>query len=268
MGIIFDSKLKFISHMKSLKTRCLKALNIIKFVSSTKWGGDQKILLNLYRALVRSKLDYGSIIYGSALKSYLKILDTVHHQGLRLALGAFRTSPIPSLYVEADEPSLSERQVKLSLQYITKIKSNPTNPAYECVFEPMFTTLFEHKTTAKSPLDFRMKDHILSADIPMEDIQPTKSLSVPPWQLVKPIVNMDLTKLPKSSTNSLFFQQHFSKLKTNYTNYFSIYTDGSKDGTSVTSAAIINKHNITQTSRWNVCILSRSKGDGIGLATC
>ena len=173
MGIIFDSKLNFISHIKSLKTRCLKALNI-KCVSSTKWGGDQKTLLNLYRALVRSKLNYGSIIYGSARKTYLKILDTVHHQGLRLALGAFCTSPIPSLYVEADEPSLSERRVKLSLQYITKLKSNPTNPAYECVFEPMYTTLFEHKTTAISPLGFCMKDHILSADIPMEDIQPTK----------------------------------------------------------------------------------------------
>ena len=160
-------------------------------------------------------MDYGSIIYGSARKTYLKILDTVHHQGLRLALGAFRTSPIPSLYVEADEPSLSERRVKLSLQYITKLKSNPTNPAYECVFEPMYTTLFERKTTAISPLGIRMKDHVLSADIPMEDIQPTKSLSVPPWQLV----NMDFTKLSKSSTNSLVFQQHFSELKTNYTNY-------------------------------------------------
>ena len=52
---------------------------------------------------------------------------------------------------------------------------------------------------------------------------------------------MDLTKLPKSSTNSLVFQQHFSELKTN-----TIYTDGSKDGTSVTSAAIINKHTISR----------------------
>ena len=131
--IILDSKLNFLSHIKSLNTKCLKALYIIKCVSGTKWGGDQKTLLNLYRALVRSKLYYGSIIYASARKSYLKILDTVHHQGLRLALGAFRTSPIPSLYVEADEPSLSERRVNLSLQYITKLKSNPTNPAYECV---------------------------------------------------------------------------------------------------------------------------------------
>ncbi|GFQ98277.1 uncharacterized protein TNCT_261311 [Trichonephila clavata] len=47
----------------------------------------------LYRALIRSKLDYGSVIYSSACKSLLKILDPVHHQGLRLCLGAFRTSP-------------------------------------------------------------------------------------------------------------------------------------------------------------------------------
>ena len=128
LGIIFDSKLNFLSHIKSLKTKCLKALNSIIYVSSTKWGGNQKTLLNVYRALVRSKLDYGSIIYGSARKRYLKILYTVHHQGLRLAQGAYRTSPIPS-YVEPDEPFLSERRVKLSLQYITKLKSNPTNPA-------------------------------------------------------------------------------------------------------------------------------------------
>ena len=115
--------------------------------------------------------------------------------------------------MEADEPSLSERRVKLSLQYITKLKSSPTNPSYEYVFEPMYTTLFERKTTAISPLGIRMKDHVLSVDIPMEDIQPTKFLSVPHWQLVKPIVNMDLTKLPKSSTNSLVFQLHFSELK-------------------------------------------------------
>ncbi len=53
LGILFDSKLNFLSHLKNLKTKCLKALNIIKCVSGTKWGGDQKTLLNLYRALVR-----------------------------------------------------------------------------------------------------------------------------------------------------------------------------------------------------------------------
>ena len=88
----------------------------LKVLSHTNWGADRTVLLQLYRSLIRSKLDYGSIEYGSARKSYLMMLDTVHHQGLRLALGAFRTSPVESLYVEAEEPSLYLRREKLALQ--------------------------------------------------------------------------------------------------------------------------------------------------------
>ena len=99
LGLIFDNKLNFIPHIKYLKAKCKKALNILKVVSHYDWGADCKVLLRLYRALVRSKLDYGSIVYGSSRASYIKCLDPIHNQGLRLCLGAFRTSPMESLYV-------------------------------------------------------------------------------------------------------------------------------------------------------------------------
>ena len=109
----------------------------------TVWGADRIVLLRLYRSLVRSKLDYGCIVYGSARRSILKQLDPIHHQGLRNALGAFRTSPAQSLYIEAHEPSLTTRRLKLPLNYVLKLKSLPENPAYSCVFEPENTKLFE-----------------------------------------------------------------------------------------------------------------------------
>ncbi|GFU12082.1 RNase H domain-containing protein [Trichonephila clavipes] len=62
------------------------------------------------QALIRSKLDYGSLVYSSACKSLLKIFDPVHHQALRLCLRAFRTSPVESLYAEAYEPPLDLRR--------------------------------------------------------------------------------------------------------------------------------------------------------------
>ena len=62
----------------------MKALDIIKVVANQEWGADKTVLQNLYRSLIRSKLDYGCIVYGSARPSYLKMLNTVHHQGLRL----------------------------------------------------------------------------------------------------------------------------------------------------------------------------------------
>jgi len=45
----------------------------------------------MYRSLIRSKLDYGSIVYSSVRGSYLRMLDPIHNQALRLCLGAFRT---------------------------------------------------------------------------------------------------------------------------------------------------------------------------------
>ena len=107
----------------------------------TDWEADRIVLLRLYRSLVRSKLDYGCIVYGSARRSILKQLDPIHHQGLRIALCAFRTSPAQSLYIEAHEPSLTTRRLKWSLNYVLKLKScqktqplvvflNPKTPNY------------------------------------------------------------------------------------------------------------------------------------------
>ena len=103
----------------------MKALDIIKVVANQEWGADKAVLLNLYRSLIRSKLDYGCIVYGSARPSYLKMLNTVHHQGLRLVLGAFRTSPVESLYVEAGGITFGTKKNKAlsSVYYQIEINS-------------------------------------------------------------------------------------------------------------------------------------------------
>ena len=64
------------------------------------------IYQNLYRSLIRSKLDYGCIVYGSARGFYLRMLDPIQNHALRLCLGAYRTSSASSLCVEANEPPL------------------------------------------------------------------------------------------------------------------------------------------------------------------
>ena len=84
LGVIFDTKLTFLPHINALKKKCKKALNLLKVVAHSELGADRKVLLRLYCSLVRSKLDYGSIVYGSARKSYLKVLDSIHNEGLRL----------------------------------------------------------------------------------------------------------------------------------------------------------------------------------------
>ena len=119
-----------------IKKKYQSSLNLLKVLSHTDWGSDTKTLLKLYRALVRSKLDYGSVVFRNAAAEDLKPLDVVHNQGIRLALGAFKSSPVESLYVEADEMPLNERRLELAMKYGLKIKGNPQNPAYNAVFLP------------------------------------------------------------------------------------------------------------------------------------
>ena len=76
------------------------------------------------------------------------MLDPIHNQGLRLALEAFRTSLVASLYVEADEPSLYSRREKLSLQYALRLAANPSNSAHEVTFQANYVDLYEQEPTA------------------------------------------------------------------------------------------------------------------------
>ncbi len=52
LGLIFDKKLNFIPHIKYVKKKCQKALDLLRVVAHTEWGGDQKTLLSIYHALV------------------------------------------------------------------------------------------------------------------------------------------------------------------------------------------------------------------------
>jgi len=103
LGLIFDKKLTFNKHIKYLKDKCVKALNLLRVVAHKDCGADCATLLKLYRSHVRSKLDYGCVVYGSARKSVLESLNRVQNAALRTCLGAFRTSPVASLHVEAGE---------------------------------------------------------------------------------------------------------------------------------------------------------------------
>lgn len=65
-----------------------------------------------------AKLGYGCQVYGSASDTSLKMLDAVHHMGIRLCTQVFRSSPVASLYAESREPSLGFRRDIFGLQPI------------------------------------------------------------------------------------------------------------------------------------------------------
>ena len=238
LGLTFDHKLSFLPHILSLKSKCLKALDIIKVLSNTKWGADTRVLLRLYRALIRSKLDYGSQVYGSARKSYIQKLDTVHHQGLRLAMGAFRTSPIQSLYVLSQEPSLEKRRLKLALQFALKLKTNTSNPAHEYAFNCVNEELYDARPKSIRPFGLRVKPYLEDPDIDLDLLSQNHFTPIPPWQIRKPNINLSLSELKKSDTPPLTYRSRFLDIRDRFPLHMPCYTDGSKEGETVAAAAV------------------------------
>ena len=164
-----------------------------------------------YRSLIRSKLIYGSIIYRSARKSYLKTLDPIYHGSLGLVLGAFKTSPAESLYTEANEAPANIRSHKLALQYYVKLKSCLTNPAHHKVFHPKYKELFQKNEKAIKPFGLRMETIIGEAEVDLTENHKTIIPDIPPWTIRTPNIILTLCKFYKNKTNPLIFQEELEK---------------------------------------------------------
>lgn len=241
LGIIFDNKLTFKAHINHIKTKCNKTLQVLRVLAHTDWGADRNTLLKIYRTLVRSKLDYCSFIYQSTRKSYLKTLYPVCHSGLRLALGAFQTSPVESLYAAAQETPPELRCLNLALRYYIKLIANPTNPAHNSTLKPNYESLFDQKENEIKTFGLRIKPICKEANLPIDKIHKTVPQKLPPWKITTPEINLSLCNYNKGKTHPITFKEKFEEIIEKFPEHTHIYTDGSKQNNTTTSAAIINK---------------------------
>ena len=216
-------------------------MNLLKVVSKLDWGADWQVLLRLYRSFVRSKLDYGSLVYGSARKSYLRKLDAVQNQALRLCLGAFRTSPVDSLHVEANEMPPHLRRQKLALQYALKIKSTPNNPVHDTIFNPNYAPLYEKKPNTIPSFGIRIKESLQKVCNDPNIIAQNEIPEIPPWTLPSAVVDLSLTADKKDISEAPYLLNKFRELKHKYSNHKFVYTDGSKDANNVGAGVVMGE---------------------------
>ncbi|XP_014291892.1 uncharacterized protein [Halyomorpha halys] len=150
-------------------------------VGNTSWGADRTSMLTLYRTLVRSKLDYGCNAYNSSSGTTLKVLDSVQNAGLRTATGAFHSSPINSLYVDAGEPPLDLRRQQLDLIYFVKIISGINHPINELFPNRQILNQQQIDLTKRTPFTVRVSTLLLSLNIEIPTLQKTVIPSSCPW---------------------------------------------------------------------------------------
>jgi hypothetical protein len=51
----------------------------------------------------------------------------------------------------ANAPSLENRGIKLGMEYATKLKAYPSNPAHDCVFNPLYEYVYDKQPITIQP---------------------------------------------------------------------------------------------------------------------
>lgn len=212
----------------------------MKVVNGKNNGADRDSLLNMYRALIRSKLDYGSIVYSSAQPHHLRSLDSIQNSALRIALGAYRTCPSTSLHVESSECSLEDRRKYLIMKYILKIKSHPNHPNHKLFFDYVPKALYLKHLKYPKPLPIRAIILARQHKYKVPPITTFPSWESPPWKRSDIEINWHLTQFPKESTDHRIYKSEFEYLISQHQNSCIIFTDGSKATDNSTGCAYYN----------------------------
>ena len=207
----------------------------------------------LYRAIVRSKLDYGCIVYGTTSNTNLRQLDSIHDSGLRLALGVFCTSPLSSLYTEANEAPLEERRLKLSMHYYVKTRACIDNPAHHALHEFDRTTrdLYAPRPNGRGgmtrppapPIGLKVEEAMTSAEINAGLVCPLRTPNFPPGTHDYDPKRHELIEgVSKCLISRQEAQAKFNEYREAKGSHDQVYTDGSKMNEKVGAAAVINRH--------------------------
>ena len=132
LGLILDSSLSFKKHLNEKIINAKKNLGIIKHLSTFL---PRKALNQMYKALVRSHLDYCDIIYhippvhtqfGVNLTDLMEKAERIQYQAALAVTGAWQGSSRSKLYEELGRECLSERRWCRRILQIHKIVSKKT----------------------------------------------------------------------------------------------------------------------------------------------
>lgn len=227
LGMTFDHKHTWRDHIENFATECKKRLNIIKVLSATEWGADQQSLIRVYRGLIRAKIDYGSILYGSASSNLLKKLNSVQNAALRISLGVFRTTPVTSILAEAQEKPLELKRMELAITYASKIHASPTIPLNFALFHSTVNNAFQVHPRLPKPLKVRLRGYLSLLRAELIPVSTRTLHPNPPWTHQKISINMELLQYDRERTNSKVYRQHFMETKSRYGVRIFYYTDGS-----------------------------------------
>lgn len=127
LGVWLDRSLRWAKHINELRNSCNRLVNVFKALSGSGWGIHPTHLRRVYIAMIRSKLDYASSLYGNSCKTHLSKLDRLQNQCMRVIGGFIKSTAIHVMESELHLQPLRVRRCYLAGKFWLKSKSFSDN---------------------------------------------------------------------------------------------------------------------------------------------
>jgi len=134
LGVTFDCKLKFHSHIDQLVAKGTKYALAISGIAKSKWGPEFNHLRRLFTTVAAPRIDYAAIIWHrpgdvrtAPTTSQLNKLSSIQGRIMRAITGCFRTTAITALEHETALLSPQWRLTSKILQTATRMAATATN---------------------------------------------------------------------------------------------------------------------------------------------
>ena len=235
LGVIFDKRLTWKPHIDNIVQRCKKRINILKCIAYAQFCSNVQEVLHVYRAIIRSLIDYACEAYNSATTNVKNILNSCQYQSLLICAGARKGTSLRTLQVELGEIPLDLRRDMLSIKLKKRIDSIPKHPLEEDLQDCWQFNFYKDKNT-REPFGQRV------LKLPDVLIYSTEemftSTNIPFWHYKLPLVSTELSNHISKCDNIMFQRQRSLELiHQKWDHSLQIYTDGSKSPNTGKAAA-------------------------------
>jgi len=158
LGVWLDRKLNFKVHVQTKIATATRTLHSLFRLMNSEWELNAKSGKQLYLACVTSISDYGAEIWWNNQKSYLVKFRKLQNAALRKILGAFRTSPIDAMQIEAEIPPVEVRLDQKCKNYAIQIVGLPEKHSIRkrtpISYPPQYSTGLDLDLNASKYLDW------------------------------------------------------------------------------------------------------------------
>jgi ribonuclease HI len=224
LGVIFDQKLNFKSHLQHAAKKGTSAALAVSSISKSSWGAPYKYIRRIFQSVICPRTDYAAIIWhrpkhNGNIEETVQIrkLTTIQRLSMKAILGCYRTTPTLAMEIESG-------LLPPSLRLQTRVLSAATRMQSLSASHPIQQHIHNALRSRTANITHRSNLENIFQQVPfmttkVESIEP---FIRPPWWMSPAILSISPTK-----EDAVILHDKLQKEASKSKHTMTVYTDGS-----------------------------------------